>query len=564
MLPWDCQADPDELRRRGAGSGSPAPRSIPRSSPARWPTTRSLILEDRDGDGKADKTTVFADGLLIPTGHRAGRRRGLRRQQHRAAPPRRTPTATARPTAAGSSSRGSAPRTPTTSSTPCGGATTGMLYFNQSIYIHSHIETPHGVRRLGGGGIWQFRPETMELDVFIRGLVQPLGPPLRPLGPVVRDRRRRGRGDQLLPPRRLLLHGRRTPSASCTGLNPGSPKYCGLEVVSGRHLPEDWQGNLLTNDFRGNRVCRFVLTDDGAGFAVARAARADQDPARRLPADRRQDGPRRRDLHRRLVQPDHPARRGRLPRPPPRPHPRPDLAGHRQGPPARRAAEARRRTDRGAARRPQGPRGLDPPAAPSACSRSGARPRSSPRWPPGSRGSTRATPRPSTTGSKRSGPTSRSTWSSPTCSPSCSDSPDPRVRAAAVRVVRALARTGSPTRSALLAARVADEHPAGPARSRPGPGRTSPSSRSAELALRALDRPVDRFLDYALWLTARELAAVLAARRSRRAGSTSAATRAAWSSRSRRSARPTVVKPLLAPARERARSRRPGRGASRP
>ena len=24
----------------------------------------------------------------------------------------------------------------------------GMLYFNQSVYIHSHIETPHGVRRL--------------------------------------------------------------------------------------------------------------------------------------------------------------------------------------------------------------------------------------------------------------------------------------------------------------------------------------------------------------------------------------------------------------------------------
>ncbi len=51
------------------------------------------------------------------------------------------------------------------------------------------------------------------------------------------------------------------------GLNPGSPKDCGLEVASGRHLPESWQGNLLTNDFRGNRVCRYVVSDDGAGFA---------------------------------------------------------------------------------------------------------------------------------------------------------------------------------------------------------------------------------------------------------------------------------------------------------
>src|SRR5262249_36166023 len=51
------------------------------------------------------------------------------------------------------------------------------------------------------------------------------------------------------------------------GLNPGSPKHCGAEVVSGRHLPEAWRGNLVTNDFRGHRVCRFVLSEDGAGFA---------------------------------------------------------------------------------------------------------------------------------------------------------------------------------------------------------------------------------------------------------------------------------------------------------
>ena len=56
------------------------------------------------------------------------------------------------------------------------------------------------------------------------------------------------------------------------GLNPGSPKYCGLEVMSGRHLPEAWRGSLLTNDFRGNRVCRFVLADDGAGYAAREQA----------------------------------------------------------------------------------------------------------------------------------------------------------------------------------------------------------------------------------------------------------------------------------------------------
>src|SRR5690606_15094456 len=49
------------------------------------------------------------------------------------------------------------------------------MYTNQSIYIHSHVETRYGVRRLNGGGIWRFRPETMQLDVFARGFVNPWG-----------------------------------------------------------------------------------------------------------------------------------------------------------------------------------------------------------------------------------------------------------------------------------------------------------------------------------------------------------------------------------------------------
>ena len=51
------------------------------------------------------------------------------------------------------------------------------------------------------------------------------------------------------------------------GLNPGSPKHCGLEILSGRHLPNDWSGSMITNDFRAHRVCRFVVTEDKAGYA---------------------------------------------------------------------------------------------------------------------------------------------------------------------------------------------------------------------------------------------------------------------------------------------------------
>ncbi len=142
-----------------------------------------------------------------------------------------------------------------------------MLYFNQSVYIHSHIETPYGVRRLGGGGIWQFRPESMKLEVFARGLVNPWGHHFDRWGQSFATDGAGGEGINYCIPGASYFWAVDAVRV-LKGLNPGSPKYCGLEVVSGRHMPEAWQGNLLTNDFRGNRVCRFVLSDDGAGFAA--------------------------------------------------------------------------------------------------------------------------------------------------------------------------------------------------------------------------------------------------------------------------------------------------------
>src|SRR5437660_4630984 len=40
----------------------------PQIKPGQKANDRIIILEDRTGSGRADKTTVFADGLLIPTG----------------------------------------------------------------------------------------------------------------------------------------------------------------------------------------------------------------------------------------------------------------------------------------------------------------------------------------------------------------------------------------------------------------------------------------------------------------------------------------------------------------
>ena len=46
--------------------------SYPMYLPGRPVNDKVLIFEDTDGDGKADKQTVFADGLHVPTGIELG------------------------------------------------------------------------------------------------------------------------------------------------------------------------------------------------------------------------------------------------------------------------------------------------------------------------------------------------------------------------------------------------------------------------------------------------------------------------------------------------------------
>jgi putative heme-binding domain-containing protein len=237
----------------------------PQIEPGQVANDKIVVLEDADGDGASDRTTVFADGLLIPTGvepgfggvyvanstelvHFADDDGDLRADRRQTV-------------LSGFGTEDTHHIIHTLRWGP-----DGALYFNQSIYIHSHIETPRGVRRLGGGGIWQFRPATWRLEVFCRGFVNPWGHHFDPWGQSFATDGAYGEGINYVFPGAVFATA---PGASrvLPGLNPGSPKHCGLELVGGRHLPDDWQGNAITNDFRGHRVCRFALAEDNSGYA---------------------------------------------------------------------------------------------------------------------------------------------------------------------------------------------------------------------------------------------------------------------------------------------------------
>ncbi len=238
----------------------------PQIKPGQPATDKILVLEDTNFDGTADKTHVFADGLLIPTGvipddaggcyvaastellHFKDTNGDLKADEKRIV-------------LSGFGTEDTHHLLHTLRWGP-----DGCLYMNQSIYIHSHVETPFGVRRLNGGGIWRFRPETLELEVLAYGFVNTWGHHIDRWGQSFATDGAYGEGINYVFPGSVFVTA---PGAKrlVAGLNPGSPKHCGLEIVGGRHLPPDWDGNMITNDFRAHRVCRFVVTEDQSGYA---------------------------------------------------------------------------------------------------------------------------------------------------------------------------------------------------------------------------------------------------------------------------------------------------------
>ncbi len=237
----------------------------PHLKPGQEATDKILVCEDTDGDGQVDKTTVFADGLLIPTGvvpgdggcyvvnsteliHLKDTDGDGKADQRRII----------------LSGFGTEDTHHLLHTLRWGHD--GQLYMNQSIYIHSHVETPYGVQHLNGGGIWRFRPETMQLDVLCKGFVNPWGHHFDEWGQSFATDGAYGEGINYVFPGSVFVT---SPGAKriLRGLNPGSPKHCGLEILSGRHLPPDWQGSMVTNDFRANRVCRFVVSEDRSAYS---------------------------------------------------------------------------------------------------------------------------------------------------------------------------------------------------------------------------------------------------------------------------------------------------------
>ena len=239
----------------------------PQIQPGQEANDKILVVEDTDGDGKADRSTVFAEGLLIPTGVAPGDGGVYVGQSTELLHFKDTDgdgkADQRRVVLSGFGTEDTHHILHTLRWGP-----DGQLYFNQSIYIHSHLETPHGVVRANSGAVFNLRPATMQLEIFLKGFCNPWGHDFDEFGQsFVTD----GAGFQGISygVRGATYFTYASMRREMKSVSAGNyPKFCGLEIVSSPQFPPEWQGSFVTCDFRAHRVVHFGVTEQGAGYAT--------------------------------------------------------------------------------------------------------------------------------------------------------------------------------------------------------------------------------------------------------------------------------------------------------
>ena len=240
--------------------------TYPHIKPGNEPNDRIVILEDLDHDGMADKHTVFAEGLTVP--HSVMPVEGgayvcsTTKFIFLADADGDDKSESRRVIYAGFGNADVHHMIHGLRWAPW-----GDLYFTQSIYINTFVETAYGPRRMNGSGIWRFRPDGERLDAYAVGMVNPWGLAFDYWGQSFGTDGAGGSGPHYVFPGaafRTAVGAHRV----LEGLIPGKPKNIAAEFVSGDHMPENWRGSLLASDFRANRTVRYELQKKGSGYTA--------------------------------------------------------------------------------------------------------------------------------------------------------------------------------------------------------------------------------------------------------------------------------------------------------
>lgn len=240
--------------------------SYPMYLPGTPVNDKVLILEDTNGDGKADKQTVFADKLHVPTGIELGDGGAYVAQQPNLMFLKDTDgddrADTREVVLHGFDSADSHHSISAFTWGP-----DGALYFQEGTFHRTQVETPYGPQRVHDAAVFRYEPLTAKFEVFVSyGFANPWGH--------VFDR-----------------WGQNFVSDASGGANyfgtafsgqvdyphkHGSMKQflkmqwrptSGCELVTSRNFPDDVQGNYLLNNCIGfHGVLNYKMRDEDSGF----------------------------------------------------------------------------------------------------------------------------------------------------------------------------------------------------------------------------------------------------------------------------------------------------------
>ena len=257
-------ANPLSIRWDASGNAYVACSDVyPQIEPGALANDKVIRLIDVDGDGRADKSNVFASGLNVPTGMEVAPGRVYVGQGTELLELRDLDgdgKSDVRKTLLSGFGNGDSHQTINSFVWSPG----GELWFCQGDGIESRVETPFGVSSLFQAGVFRLRPRELRLD----GLLDDFMGPGNPWGVVFDDFGQSfvidgAGGISYLTPASIPAKRRlRLPRIG----RPGG--YCGVECIGAENFPREMQGEFLLGDYKKNQISRFAVSDDGAGFRV--------------------------------------------------------------------------------------------------------------------------------------------------------------------------------------------------------------------------------------------------------------------------------------------------------